>query len=69
VVTGAGNCVPLNFSTSTTFALIIRLRYVAAITRFSSSTKLMEACMGGKLIKWICARTVRSRLAAVNRKL
>jgi hypothetical protein len=42
VVTGSGNCSPLALSTSTTFALIIRFRYVAEMTRFSSSTKFDE---------------------------
>lgn len=45
VMTGSANCTPLVLSTRTTFALTIRFRYVAEITRFSSSTKLMIEIM------------------------
>src|SRR5262245_40775340 len=45
VVIGSARTAPLCLSTSTTFALTIRLRYVAAIIRFSSSTKLMTEFM------------------------
>jgi len=50
VVTGSGSCSPLALSTSTTFALIIKFRYVAEMTRFSSSTKLMMEFMRRQLI-------------------
>ena len=45
VVTGSTSGVPLALSTRTIFALTIRFRYVAEITRFSSSTKLIAECM------------------------
>src|SRR5258708_8438405 len=71
VVTGSGNCWPLVLLTSTTFALTIRFRYVAEMTRFSSSTKLMAGFMlqQTKLIDWFHVQTVRWRPDSVNRKL
>jgi hypothetical protein len=41
VATRSGNRAPLALSTRTTWALTIRFRYVAEITRFSYSTKLI----------------------------
>ncbi|GEM_PF-4338377 len=68
VVTGSGNCRPLAFSTKTTFALIISLRYVAVITRFSISKNLMLGFMRPQAAP-NCAGTVRSRTGLVNHKL
>ena len=69
VVTGLASCAPLASSTSTTLALTIKFRYVAEITRFSSSTKLMTEfiCEAGNF-KW-AARTVRSGAVPVNMQL
>jgi hypothetical protein len=50
VVTGSGNGTPLAVSTRTTFALTIRFRYVAEITRFSNSTKWMTEFMRRKVL-------------------
>src|SRR4051794_14318550 len=43
VMTGSDSCRPLVLLTSTTFALTMRLQYVAETTRFSNSTNLMIA--------------------------
>jgi len=69
VVTGSGSCRPVAFSTSTTFALTINLRYVAEITRFSISTNLMMGFMRPQDCPRIPRRTVRSGTGQVNRKL
>ena len=56
LVTGSGNCSPLVLLMSTTVALTMRFRYVAEITRFSSSTKLMT----GFMLKWYVSRRIWS---------
>ncbi len=45
LATGSANWFPLVASTSTTLAPIIRFRYVAEITWFSNSTKLITEFM------------------------
>ena len=59
-MTGSANCSPLALSTSITFALIIRFRYIAEITRFSISMKLMIE---------IIPKRANSELDNINRNL
>ena len=70
VVAVSGNCRPLPFSTSTTFALTINLWYFATITRFSISTKLISGFMRPQIeMPRTCTATVGLATGTVNHKL
>jgi len=68
VTTGSGNWLPLAVSTSTTFARTIRFRYVAEMTRLSSSIKLITEFMI-VMKRGFASEPYAPATAAVNYKL